>query len=434
MFERRQRHSSPAWTAAWICFLCAIFAYTAVILLARNPPPLVDYPDWVYQGVLFHGVLTARPIAGYALKHYPVPNSTTTVALGLLDSLFPWELAAKLWIVLYLALAAFTSWTLLRALQIRDWQIVVALPSILFLNLDFWYGHISFEVGLCLVLLLLTLLVRGAPAAPIAILLALIFFTHMEACACALLLLALWCAATRRWNMLWASLPTIALTLWYAAARLTNHDGDIRGLPDASYTYGSPSFFIYKINTFVKVFGYINACTGTGLSQSEQMLGRPLFLALIAASLAIAALCLVQILRASSSPSPDLNPKVIRSFILTLLLLSALLPQSWLGVADPGSRLLLVAAAAGLLLIDWRGRSALVIACLSALFCLANLLQFATIERNPRLSAHRPDLPAPLLHYGHVEPSTRLVYYDKLERGQMDQPIFPTGLFIKTSP
>ena len=82
-------------------YLYGIFAsYALVILLVHHAPLLQDYPDWVYQGVLFQHTLAGHTDPGYVLHHYPVPNSLTTVMLGLLNLLFGWQLTAKIWIII----------------------------------------------------------------------------------------------------------------------------------------------------------------------------------------------------------------------------------------------------------------------------------------------------------------------------------------------
>jgi hypothetical protein len=435
MTEQIEAHRKRAWLFAWAFFLCAVLGYSAVIFAVREPPPFVDYPDWVYQGVLFHGALTGHPVAGYALKHYPVPNSTTTVALGLLDCVMPWQWAGKVWIVCYLWLGTFSFWALLRALRIREWRLVAAVPAIVLVNLNFWWGHIGFEVGFCLVLLLFAMLVQARSAAAIAAMLVLAFFTHMEACASAVLLLGIWCATTRSWKKMWAAVPVVGLTAWYAVARFAGGNLDGLDAAKANYAYGSPAFLIFKVNTFFKTFGYIDARTAAGLSLSERMLGKSLFLVMIVASLVLAGLCLTQLLRsvAKRQGTPqDVARRVIARFVLALLILSAVLPQVFLGVADPGSRLLLMAVAIGLLMIDWRGRVGASIACLGVLFCVVNLWQFAKVEIDPRMEGHRADLPAAVLKYGSVVPAASLSRYEALERGQMDETIFSTALFLKT--
>ena len=424
--------TSQAQFAAWTFFGLVMLSYSCVVLLATNPPPFVDFPDWVYQGVLFHGVLTGHPIAGYALKHYPVPNSTTTICLGLLDTILPWQWAAKLWVVMYFALASFSTWLLSKALHLQAWQLIVAIPGILFLNLNFWYGHISFEIGLCLVMLLAALLIRHASQTSIAILLTAIFFTHMEACAGALLLLAVWVAFTHEARRLWtATLPAL-LTLWYAIARFTGGNADSRGIPPADFAYGSGRFLIYKANTFAKTFGYVNSISSNGLSQTERFFGRNGLLVLIVLSLCIAGFALFAIFRAIANLD-SLERRVLGTFALLLLLISLFLPQAILGTFDPGSRLLLMAAATGFYLVDWPRKSSTLIAILSIVFCLINLLQLAKIERNPTIPGHQRDLPVALTTYGHVQPDTRIIDYQRLQQGEMDLDIFSTAMFLRTS-
>jgi hypothetical protein len=183
---------------------------------------------------------------------------------------------------------------------------------------------------------------------------------------------------------------------------------------------------IYKANCFFKVFGYVNARTLAGGSESEAILGRGLFLLLLIASLCLGGLILSQLVRVARNGSIPL-----RIFMVVLLLCSILLPQAILGVADPGSRLLLMTAAVGLFGIEWKSPVGTAIACLSVVLCAANLWQFARIERSPMMPGHVRDLPAALLTYGHVEPATRLEYYEKLKSGEMDETIFPTGMFVK---
>lgn len=418
-----------SWRLASLYFAVVMLTYAVIILTARTPPPFVDYPDWVYQGSLFHGVLSGHPPAGYALKLYPVPNSVTTVGIGLLGTLLPWAWAGKVWICLYLALASFSTWALASSLKLREWRLISTLPAIVFLNLDFWYGHISFEIGMCLVMLLLSMLIREKPKWWIAGLLLLIFFTHMEACAGSLLLLGIWCAMKGEWRRLWASLSVIGVTLWYGIARFASGNQDGRGLMESQYRYGSGAFLVYKVNTFFKTFGYVNARTMDGLSQSERILGRGLFVLLIAASLCIACLCLIRVIGDAVTRSDDAGRRSMQIFVLALLVISLFLPHLLLGVADPGSRLLLMATSVGLFLVDWRRPMGTAIAGLSIIFCVVNTIQFAKLDHNPLLQGQPKDLPTALLTYGHVEPSMRVIYYEKLSEGRMDQKIFPSGIF-----
>ena len=81
------------------------------VVRTRNQP-LGDYAEWTYHGILFRNVLQGSPNAAYALKHYPVPNSLTTLGLGLLMLLLPWQLAAKIWLLIGLCLGLVAAYVL----------------------------------------------------------------------------------------------------------------------------------------------------------------------------------------------------------------------------------------------------------------------------------------------------------------------------------
>lgn len=424
-----QKRQSAFLRGAWLYFAVVMLAYAVVILTAAAPSPFIDFPDWVYQGVLFHHVLVGHPVAGYVLKHYPVPNSTTTVALGMLDLVLPWVWAAKLWACFYLALAGFSSWMLARALDIDDWRLVVVLPGVVFLNLNFWLGQISIEIGICLLMLLLAMLLREVGTGWIAAMLVLLFFTHMEACAAGVLLFALWCGFDGRWRRLWAAAPAAGLTVWYAIVRFMKGNADGEALRP-NLVYGSPEFIVFKVNTYFKTFGYVNACAPDKLSKTEAIFGRDLFLLMIVGAFFITVFCLMLMIRFAVLRLSDRRQRYLGIFVLVLLLISSVLHQTMLGTSDPGARLMLMAAAVGLFLIDWRSRPGTALAVLSVFFCLMNLWQFARIDQNPLMPGHPKDVPAAALRFSHADTEARLVCYTSLRSGKMDVQVFPTGIFI----
>ena len=213
--------------AGRVFFVVSFLAFAAAILSSNQPPILRDYPDWVYQGVLLAKMLTGHPIAGYTLRAYPVPNSLTTVGLGLLTVPFGWELAAKLWVIIYLAFAAWTSLYAGSVFAVQDGGLWWVLPVTLFLGQLFWFGTISFNIGLCLLLLIACLLYRQQERAwMIAGLLVICFFTHLIVYASAMLMVLLYSMQYRRWKLTYAGLATVPLAIWYFAERLLTHSNE----------------------------------------------------------------------------------------------------------------------------------------------------------------------------------------------------------------
>lgn len=418
---------------AWLYFGAVMLAYAIILLTGRWPAPSVDYPEWVYQGVIFHGALTGHPMAGYVLKHYPVPFSSTTGTIGVLNLIMSWQLAGKLFLCAYFALAALGTWMLARGLRVESPLLLIAVPTTLFLNSEFWWGRINFEMGMCLVMILVALLLEEARSAAIAAVLVVLFFVHMETCACAMLFLGLWVLSTKRWRYVWASVPTLLLCFWYAAARILGGNADAESVPHSTFRFGSKLFFLFKVNTYLKIFGYINAHGVHELSQSELIFGKPLFLTLFVLYLLLAALCYCAIVRGAwRQRNTRLRP--LSAFALILLPCSLLIPQIFLGSTDPGSRLVLMGAAIGFFLVDWSGHTGKVIATLCIVFCLANVWQFALLDHEPYRAEHVRDLPDALVNFGHVQTTRSLRYYEHLETGEMDLGISTTSLYLMSKP
>ena len=213
--------------AGKIFFIASFLAFAAAVLGSREPPILRDYPDWVYQGVLLAKMLTGHPVAGYALRHYPVPNSITTVGLGLLTAPFGWQLAAKLWVLIYFVVAAVTSLYAGSVFGVKDGGLWWTLPVILFLGQLFWFGTISFNLGLCMLLVIACLLYRQRERSAIfAGLLVVCFFVHLIVYASAMVMILLYCMQYRRWRLGYVGLATVPLAIWYFAGRLLTHSNE----------------------------------------------------------------------------------------------------------------------------------------------------------------------------------------------------------------
>ena len=206
--------------AGKIFFAGSFLVFALALLSAPSPPILRDYPDWVYQGVLFAKTLTGHSVAGYALKSYPVPNSITTVGLALLTVVLGWQLAAKLWLLLYLAFAAIASLYAGSVFRVKDAALWWVLPATLFLGQLFWFGTISFNLGLCLLIVIACKLYQKQERPGLFLFFLLTcFFIHMIVYASALLMVFLYCVQYRRWKLSFVSLATTPLVIWYFVGR-----------------------------------------------------------------------------------------------------------------------------------------------------------------------------------------------------------------------
>jgi hypothetical protein len=195
--------------------------FALVILAHHDPPSLTDFSNWTYQGVLFARRLRGLPDAAHWLKPYPVPNSAATVMIGVLAVFLPWQMAAKLWLCGQLAVCFATLRHLADALAYRGIALWLIAPVSLFLNVNFWYGFHNFELGLCWVLLLISLLLRRlqgnlrpVPKWPLGALLAMTFFTHLLPFVFSLWVLLLFVRQTREYRLLWQMAPSLLLAVW----------------------------------------------------------------------------------------------------------------------------------------------------------------------------------------------------------------------------
>lgn len=423
--------SDKSMRRAWTYFAGMMLAYMVVIVTAHWPPGFIDYPEWVYQGVLLKHVLTGHPDALYMLKPYPVPFSLNTLFLGVASLVMPWAIAAKLYLCLYLALAPVAMWRLMRALRVRNAWAVVAAPAILFLNLEFWWGRIAFEYGMCFVMIFIAMLLEGASSWVLASLLVLTYFAHLEACACAMMFLGLWVLYKRAWKRLIVLAPTFLLVVWYVVARIRHGNVDGSDVQASPLAYGSKAFLLFRASTYFKIFGFVNLCTPGRLSQTEALVGKVGFFVLLFSCACLTLCCLVAIARGAWAWR--VRAGYVTIFVLVLLGVNLFVPQIFLGSTDPGSRLVIMGASVGLLLVDWRSLVAKPLPVLSAFFCVFNLGQLIVALHRPDLPPHPLDLRQDVTTLAHIEPARQLGFYDRIEKDDMTSPIFETAMFMQNN-
>ena len=426
--------TKTSWSRAGEVYAAGLFLVYAVLLFAhRSSPSLTDTANWTYQGVLLREHLMGHPDPLHTLKHYPVPNSTATVGIGLLACVLPWKFAIKAWLLLQLGASFAAMRHLLRTLQ-AGWVSWVVMPQAVFLNVNFWYGFLNFELGLACVLLVASLLLRRARGDlggswAIAALLLFIFFTHMIAFAFCGLLLLLYAAQTKHWRTLWQLAPSAALSVWYLVGRFFyagNADGQA-GMEPSVQNY-SAAFWAFKVNSYLKSFGMVNP-----ESVDCYLLGRTAFALLFLLNLALAGLMLFAIVkRAGAAWNREAEQKFLWLAILLLVPLYLLGPGAALGVSDPGARMLQVALALALALAaGYRPRTGKVAAGCALMLTFFGAAMFSAYAFDPHFPAKGPSsLPARLVGFAHVPNDDQDYLYRALEDADYRRKVFPTGLFL----
>lgn len=424
--------------AEW--YAAALFTLYAAILFGHSSmPALADFSDWTYEGILLRNHLLGIVDHAHILKHYPVPNSAVTIGIALFSLILPWKIAAKLWLCVIFAISFLSSkhmmWTCRGSAAI--WLII---PSAVFLNINFWYGFVNFQLGLCWAILIASLLLRDEKREWIfGMLLVVAFFTHMIPFAFSALLILIYALQSGRLTLLWQFIPSCALSLWYLAGRfLVEHDADGKeGMVSTVHAF-SAVFWLYKANTILKSFGFINPATldrSTGL----RLLGGVPFIILLLVNLA---LCVSMIGILATSALSSFREKRLDRFIwaaaLVFVLVYLIAPGVALGVSDPGSRLLQTALAVILFLSianGIRGRKILWLSAACSCLLAANaLFLFEGTAFSPRQDGTTVDyLPQKAVVFAHVDGHSREYLYDAIDHSDMRFSVWPTAMFLNSS-
>ena len=419
---------------AEIFALGLFLAYVILLFAHRAAPSLTDYANWTYQGALLRQHLLGHPDPAHWLKPYPVPNSAATLGIGLLSLVLSWQIAAKVWLCLQLGLSYAALRHLMQTVQgsAAAWWIV---PQAVFLNVNFWYGFMNFELGLCWVLLTASLLLRrtettGQSDWPLGLLLLAAFFTHMIPFAFCGLLLLLYSWQTRRLRVLWQLLPSSIVGLWYVAGRFllaANADGQA-GMQAHIHNY-SAAFWAFKADSYLKSFGMVNP-----LGRDSETYGQPAYVALFLVNAILALLLGGLLLRSAWHSHRQRKPDRFLWYGVALLVPVYLLaPGEALGVSDPGARLLQVALALALVLgLGAVGRATRAAALCSGVLSVSGLYLFSQFGFQPRLAAPAilPHLPAAIRSFTMIPNNDQDYFYAALERGDWNVPVFPTGMFL----
>ena len=436
--------SLPGWSRFLEVYCAAIFLVYVLVIFGHDAvPSLTDYANWTYQGVLLHDHLLGVPDAAHALKRYPVPNSAATVGIGLLCLLMSWQMAAKVWLAMQLVLAWASLYFFLRAADLPKSAIVVG--TVLFLNLNLWEGFVNFQMGLSWVLVIAALLLRRPEDRPtpvrqeflIGFFLMLTFFTHMLPFMFAGMLVVLWCFQKRSFRLLWQLIPSGLACVWYVAGRYllgANADGQA-GLMAESVRNYSAAFLAFKGNSYLKSLGFVNP-TYSGHSALFAWAGETGFVFLLGLDLVIA----IAVAGCSSSVLRRLfvqkkSEQFLWLGVVILLPLYLVAPVSFLGISDPGARLLQLSLVLAVLLSARSQSKGFAVAQGCALVLMTvDLAMFPYFAYGPEQPTKKVStLPCPVLSVAHVSNHDQDSLLRALGRGDRTEPVFVTGIFLNKS-
>jgi hypothetical protein len=421
----------PSWSFFYGLSIIAVYLLT--ILFANHPPLLQDYPTWVYEGVAVSHQFAGHADPQFSLKHYPVPNALTDVALGLLVNFFDWRWAAKIWTCLYLLFATFACLHLLRTLNKGSRRSVnyVLMPTVAVANLCFWYGFINFQWAVAMMVLFCSFLLQGeVKIRIISPFLALVFITHAVPFLACCLVLLIYILLTRSYRLIFAYFLSLLLGVWYLYGRFLSKEivesSSVNGTSPIAYM--SKAFLAYKVNTYFKSLGYID----------PEVANTPILSGLIGTIGLVSVLCVAfilgilllyaMIMGGRAAISQHLTARPLWLAIVLLVVISSLCPFEALGIFDPGARFIVCALSLAVLLLDGSGRIGLAITSASVILGIVGAGLFVAISLDALPEGQAMNTSGHLMHLAHVSPLARSDYYDALKKNNMSNQVFDTGI------
>jgi hypothetical protein len=412
----------------------------AFIFFRTSAMPIFgDYAEWTYHGVLLRDVLQGHPDAGYILKNYPVPNSMSTLGLGLLMLLMPWKIAAKVWLIGEACLGLFAAIQLQRASgSLQGWKLWV-LPAAMLFGTTFWGGFSDFNIGTYFAMLICALLFRRAENLWLYTFLFLaVFFSHMIPFAFAVLALGLYAWQNAKWRLAWSVVPTLLLSLWYFAGRFAHGNADDYQGVVASVLYRQfPLFMAYKVNSYLKCWGFANPAATVHDSILLRLAGDKVFIFLFLLCVVVAAGLLVLMTKTGWRSIRTRGDQSFFWIAVGVFFVAGLaLPGAAAGVSDPGGRLIELAAWSGLCVVStskvWIQR--MLAGCALVLMISDCFLLNAVAMRPSVVGTEKGPLPAHVREFAHIVYSARYSFYVAIDQRKMTEHIFPTAMFLETGP
>jgi hypothetical protein len=448
--------ANPGHASRWL--LAALLLLTAAAVLAGRAPYLHDFGEWLYQAQIVKDLLTGETMGdGFQLAAYPVPNSLATLLLAALSALLPPLWAGKVFLLLLLG-----GWYVVIRVFARRYLppvgrdgVALVLFALAALSTFFWYGFISYQLGLLLLAAFLAINRETTSPCIIATFALALFFAH----AMTFLVFGLFIACRLLFNWQWkivaALVPSGLISLWYLAGR---HLADAAVPPVNAQWSGWMEALLYKAAYPAMIGPFRNLLLPDGSGPLDQWpllyrTGAAVNFA-VSAGLAVflvSALWRGMRLHAGETPGKVANRRALATTLLLLGLAYAFGPYHFFGLINPGGRLLLPLLMFALMLDGaafaarpWIVWPIAVTALLSSGLYLALMLQ----ARSPEFETRAPPRPpgaADLSVFEYNERlnrSSRYRYFnyrvfafadrfERIEASDYGEPAFHTGLLIR---
>jgi len=191
--------------------------------------PLQDYPDWLYQGFILSKCFQRSAVPGFSIKPYPIPDSTFSVLLGILDLGLPAEISGKLMLTLMVFAFVLGSLYLLTSLQVRETPLLYV-PLALCFNSFFFWGYCAYYLALGMFFFFCGYLLRTrreSNRALVTVMLVVLFMTHLLPYLAALGVVAIVAVNETKDRGMRAAIaslvviaPSVCLLLWYVIGRV----------------------------------------------------------------------------------------------------------------------------------------------------------------------------------------------------------------------
>jgi hypothetical protein len=328
--------------------LVTLIAMTVLAILIGSAPYLHDLAEWLYQGQIVKNLLMGNDsVSGYTVAAYPVPNSLATLLLAGLSFILPPLWAGKIFLVLMLL--AWYAVTRLFTDRFVDasWRsaATLSLYALTALATFFWYGFISYQLGLLFLTLFFSIYRDDTPGIVIAVFGLVIFFAHALVFLVFALFMGIRLVLSWKWAIVSGLMPSAMLSAWFLAGR---HLAAVEPQRIDAIWSGLSEALMYKAGYPAMLGPFKNFILPGGASLLEN---QPwIYWAGLGANFAVAAVLGILVLATLHSflkndlPAirefPDI--RVTYATTLTLMILAYLFaPYHFFGLINAGGRLLI---------------------------------------------------------------------------------------------